>query len=104
MLSFEVMSAIQSERQKDFQREAQQRRLARLAQANHKSNRWHWLTQLLAAPVQTVHEVRETLELPQLSAEEFLVWEQRQRMYKRIAQGNALADAEVYSDQLRNGR
>ncbi len=70
MLSFDSLSAIQSERHNDFQREAHQRKLARQAQASHKPNRWQWLNGLLAAPAQSVADVRETLELPKLTTQE----------------------------------
>ena len=108
MFSPDVFSSIQKEQHKDFVREAENRRLARLARANRPTtNRWNWLTQLFARsskPMVEIVTVARTVELPALTTQELRVWEDRQAMYKRIAQGNGMADAEAYSDCLRNSQ
>ena len=108
MFSPDVASSIQKEHHKDYVREAENRRLARLARANNPiTNRWDWLTQFFSRsskPMVEIVTVAKTVELPALTTQELRVWEQRQAMYKRIAEGNGLADAEAYSDCLQSSQ
>jgi hypothetical protein len=105
MFSPEILQAVQQERMSDAQREAQRRQFARLAQENRSTNRGNWFSRLFAKPVAPVVEVaHQTAELVRLTTQEIRKVELRAEMYERIAQGNALVEAEAYADGLRSGQ
>ena len=113
ILSSYLIKSIIEERDREAQRLAKARRRAKVANDQPKKNFWQSL-KIFARHMRygphlpdEVEQDEQTLihaEMLGLSPEELRRQEAKRRMYERIAQGNALAEAENLARKMREGR